>query len=79
VTEEEEAATGASGLTSLEDLIAIGTWVEGPLDLLKVDIVHAAHSLEDTRREGRDLGAWKNNSFPLYFFRARRSPTSEAT
>jgi len=71
VTEEEEATTGTGGLTCLEDLIAVGAGVEGPLDLLKVDVVHAAHSLEDTRREGRDLGAWKNDTLPLFVFRAR--------
>jgi len=56
MTEEEEATTSTGGLTSLKNLIAVGAGVKGPLDLLEVYVVHATHSLKDTRREGRDLG-----------------------
>ena len=62
MAKEEEAATGTSGLTSLENLISIRQRVQGPLDLLEADIIHGSQPLEDTCGEGFDLGAWQSIS-----------------
>ena len=59
MTKEEEASTRASRFTRLKDLVAVGARVQRPLDLLKVDVVHGTHPLEDTRGESGDLGAWQ--------------------
>ena len=56
MTEEEKAATRSCCLSSLKDLITIRARIERLLDLIEVDVVHGTHALEDTRREGRDLG-----------------------
>ena len=56
MTEEEKAATSSCCLSSLEDLVSIRARIERFLNLIEVDVVHGTHALEDTRREGRDLG-----------------------
>jgi hypothetical protein len=48
VTEEEETATCTGGLSCLEDLFAVIDRVKGFENLFEVDIVHYAHSLENT-------------------------------
>ena len=48
VTEEEETATCTGGLSCLEDLFAVIDRVKGFVNLFEVDIVHYAHSLENT-------------------------------
>ena len=49
MTEKEETATSARSFTSLEDLVTILTRVQRTLYLIKIDIVHSAHSLENAR------------------------------
>ena len=61
MTEEEETAAGTSSLTSLEDLVTIGARIERLLNLLKVDIIHGTHPLENAGRESGDLGAWQSH------------------
>ena len=62
MAKEEEAATGTSGLTSLENLISIRQRVQRSLDLLEANIIHDSQPLEDTCGEGFDLGAWQSIS-----------------
>lgn len=57
VAEKEETARSTGSLTRLKDLVSVRPRVKRLLNLVKVDVVHGSHPLEDTGREGRDLGA----------------------